>query len=131
MALAELKAHLIQESIAGKTYWLGTPQPPRNGPSVDIHLLPGFDEYLLGYRDRSAVLDPHYANRIVPGGNGIFYPTIVSDGQVVGTWKRIFKKGAVVITRQPFTGLSADEQSRFNAAAQRYGDFLGMPAVIE
>jgi len=131
IALAELKAHLIQESNDGKTYWMAAARSPSSTPSVDIHLLPGFDEYLLGYRDRSAVLDPQYANQIVPGGNGVFYPTIVSNGRVVGTWKRIFKKGAVVITQHPFTGLTVSEQAGFNAAAQRYGDFLGMPVVIE
>jgi len=56
------------------------------------HLLPGFDEYLLGYSDRSAVLDPADAQRICPGGNGMFSPTMVIDGHVTGTWKRTFKK---------------------------------------
>ena len=49
-------------------------------------LLPGFDEYLLGYADRDAVLAPEHAQRIVPGGNGVFRPTVVLDGQVVATW---------------------------------------------
>jgi hypothetical protein len=53
-----------------------------------VLLLPGFDELLLGYADRSAVLDPRHADRILPGGNGVFRPTVVSDGRVVGTWSR-------------------------------------------
>ncbi|WP_418608255.1 DNA glycosylase AlkZ-like family protein [Georgenia sp. SUBG003] len=40
-----------------------------------VHLLPAFDEMILGYRDRSATLPPEHADRIVPGGNGIFRPT--------------------------------------------------------
>jgi len=51
---------------------------------VGVLLLPGFDEFLLGSRDRSAQLDPAYADRIVPGGNGMVRPTIVSAGSVVG-----------------------------------------------
>lgn len=50
------------------------------------HLLPGFDEFLLGYQDRSAVLAPEDAPRIVPGGNGVFKPIVVEQGKVVGTW---------------------------------------------
>ncbi len=50
-------------------------------------LLPGFDEFVLGYGDRSAVLDPAFATRIVPGGNGMFRSTVVVDGRIVGTWR--------------------------------------------
>ncbi|NJR12578.1 winged helix DNA-binding domain-containing protein [bacterium] len=62
-----------------------------------------------GRTDRRAVLDPLYANRICPGGNGVFYPTIVSQGQVVGTWTRTLKKNSVLVSAQPFTALSEDE----------------------
>ncbi len=49
-------------------------------------LLPGFDEFMLGYADRSAALPREFADQIVPGGNGMFRPTVISDGAVVGTW---------------------------------------------
>ena len=52
-----------------------------------VLLLPGFDELLLGYADRSATLPAEFSDRIVPGGNGMFRPTVVSDGRVVGTWR--------------------------------------------
>src|SRR3954471_16217579 len=53
-----------------------------------LFLLPGFDEFVLGYGDRTAVLDPAFADRIVPGGNGMFRPTVVHGGRIVGTWRR-------------------------------------------
>lgn len=52
-----------------------------------VVLLPGFDEVILGYQDRSMTLDPAHADRIVPGGNGVFRPTVLVDGRVVATWK--------------------------------------------
>ena len=39
---------------------------------------------MLGYQDRSAPLRAEWAERIVPGNNGIFQPTIVVNGLVVG-----------------------------------------------
>jgi hypothetical protein len=48
--------------------------------------LPGFDELLLGYKDRSAALAPEHAQAVTPGKNGIFLRTVVSSGHVVGTW---------------------------------------------
>lgn len=50
--------------------------------------LAAFDEYLLGYADRSAVCDPRYADVVIPGGNGVFQPLLVLEGRVVGTWRR-------------------------------------------
>ncbi|TFV52724.1 winged helix DNA-binding domain-containing protein [Blastococcus sp. TF02A-35] len=52
-----------------------------------VRLLPGFDEFVLGYADRSAVLDPEFAERICPGRNGVFAPTVVAGGRVAGTWR--------------------------------------------
>ena len=128
--LAASSAQLQQITVAGQLYWMAQ-QPPACAPTPQsVYLLPGFDEYLLGYADRTAVLDPQYANHIVPGGNGVFYPTIVSNGQVVGTWQRTFKKGKVVMTPQPFTTLSAAETDAFAAAAQRFGEFLEMSVEI-
>lgn len=53
-----------------------------------VFLLPGFDEFMLGYLDRTTALPAEYATRVVPGGNGVFQPTVISAGRVVGTWKR-------------------------------------------
>jgi hypothetical protein len=69
----------------------------------DVLLLPGFDEYMLGYADRSAALPTEHADRIVPGGNGVFQPTVVSAGQVVGTWRAAGKAGRREVAAIPFT----------------------------
>lgn len=69
----------------------------------EIFLLPGFDEYLLGYQDRSAVVPTQFATQVVPGGNGIFLSTIISDGEVVGTWKRVGTGTKRALHATPFT----------------------------
>ena len=119
-------ADLTSEMIAGEKYWLrAAPAPlPENFPH-DFQLLPGFDEYLIGYADRGAVLPGEHVGKVVPGGNGIFQPVIVSAGQVVGTWKRTLKKDTVEITLLPFTRLSVPQETVL-AAAERYGRFLGL-----
>ena len=118
---------LVSEKIDGKEYWMADDAPDHaahDGSSV--HLLPAFDEFLLGYKDRGAVLDVEDAQRVVPGKNGIFFPTIVVGGRVVGTWKRKLKKNAVDITLSPFAHLD-DPGERATEAARSYGDFVGLP----
>jgi hypothetical protein len=68
-----------------------------------VFLLPGFDEYVLGYGDRSAILDAAFAGRIVPGGNGMFRPTVLSDGRIVGTWRWTGKGAKRAPAAEPFT----------------------------
>lgn len=51
-----------------------------------VVLVPGFDEWILGYADRSLVAGPEALRALVPGGNGVFKPAILNDGAVVGTW---------------------------------------------
>jgi hypothetical protein len=118
---------LVSEKIAGKEYWTtGDAQShaPRDGSSV--HLLPAFDEYLLGYKDRGAVLAVEDAQKIVPGMNGVFLPTIAVGGRVVGTWKRKLKKNSVDITLSPFAHLDGLDE-RATDAARSYSDFVGLP----
>ena len=128
--LAAAGKTLIQETIADRVYWMPCKAPEISHATPSVHLLPGFDEYLLGYRDRSPVLDPAHAQRICPGGNGVFSSTIVIDGKVTGTWNRTLKKGAVVIELAPFRPLTPAENNALSTAADRYGEFLGMPVVL-
>jgi hypothetical protein len=72
-----------------------------------VVLLPGFDEFVLGYRDRTTILAPEFAERIVPGNNGMFRPTVVLDGQIVGTWQWTGRGAKRTVTATPFTGFSS------------------------
>jgi hypothetical protein len=90
----------------------------------DVLLLPGFDEYLLGYKDRSAMLSANRVNDIVPGGNGVFKPTIVADGRVIGTWKRTIKSRHVDIQAFPFEPFTKRQHVAFTQAARTYADYL-------
>lgn len=121
---------LTHATIGDRVYWLPreTPAPSSSAPAV--HLLPGFDEYVLGYRDRRAVLDPVHAPRVCPGSSGMFHPTLVIDGQVTGVWQRTLKKAAVVIEVAPFRPLTPAENQALSAAAERYGAFLGRAVAL-
>jgi Winged helix DNA-binding domain len=115
-----IKSEFVGELVDGQTYWMADSTAKTHD---SVYLLPGFDEYMLGYKDRGVVLDADYADRICPGGNGVFYPTIVSRGRVVGTWKRAFKKGKVMVTPSPFPG---HEIGDFEAAAATFAAFVGL-----
>ncbi|HEX8763093.1 MAG TPA: winged helix DNA-binding domain-containing protein [Candidatus Saccharimonadales bacterium] len=112
-----------------KEYWLSQEVATHARPPKGLHLLPGFDEFLLGYKDRTAVLDPAHAGLIVPGNNGVFRPMIVMDGRVVGTWKRTIKRTAVEVEFALFPECSAPRPALLRAA-QVYAAFLDLPLKV-
>ncbi|GAA2247958.1 winged helix DNA-binding domain-containing protein [Herbiconiux moechotypicola] len=105
------------------------PAPPRS--ATGHHALPGFDEYLLGYQSRSPALAPEFAERIVPGGNGVFLPMLVSRGRIVGTWKRRTGATAVTVTLEPFESLSGTARAGFERSLRRYARFLGLELRLD
>jgi hypothetical protein len=92
-------------------------------------LLPNYDEYISAYKDHSAILDAshtkHFENR-----NNDFFHFLVIDGQIVGTWKRRFKKDTAFIDISPFIPLNDAQYDGIAAAAKRFSSFLGKSITV-
>lgn len=116
---------LVSEVLDSKTYWFTAASARKASRSV--HLLPPFDEYTVAYKDRSAVLSAERSSR-ADSGHGIFFPSLVVDGKIAGTWSRTLKKQSVVIRPKLFGKLNARDMRAFDVAAGKYAEFLGMPA---
>lgn len=125
-----VKSQLIREVVDGQTYWLADTTPFVKDKSPTAYLLPNYDEYGIGYADRSAVLEASRTHELDPQRSVYFGHGIIIDGQLAGAWKRMFSKGAVVITPDTFVKLTNAESDAFAAAADRYGAFLSMPVVL-
>ena len=126
--LESLKSQLVHKTIDGQIYWHALSSMPSE-KSQNTYLLPGFDEYLLSYKDRSLIMDTGYMKTLTPT-NGMLPPTIVMNGKVIGTWKRTIKKSCVTIELNHFSTLTAIESKTIAAAAKCYGEYLGMDVTI-
>lgn len=113
--------------ISGVTYWLDP--ATRESSEEALYLLPGFDEYILGYRDRSAALAPEYNSRII-SKNAVFPATIVQNGQVVGTWRRTLKAKKVIMQATAFTSFSQNTRQLIAEKAIVFGQFTGLPVEL-
>lgn len=127
IGLEAVKGDLTEVKIGGKSYWTKhvTPTDRR-----DVFLLPGFDEYLLGYKDRSAVLDLEHSAKVAPGFNGVFTPTIVMDGKVEGLWKREIKRSQILVNVTPFISFTNEQKQAIYASFKRYEEFMGLPVTV-
>jgi hypothetical protein len=95
-----------------------------------VLLLPAFDEFLIAYADRSAVIrDLHRAHAFT--SNGIFRPVVVAGGQVCGTWKRTVKNHKAVIEPNLLEKLTGKQLEMLHQAGIRFALFLGKEAEIK
>jgi hypothetical protein len=118
-----VRHEFVSETVAGAEYLM--PQPTASAHASGVFLLPGFDEYVLGYKDRSAVIHIDHAQKVVPGNNGMFLATIVSNGAIVGTWKKTVRKSSIAVVPSYFEAFSAAETQELQKVAVRYGHFMG------
>ena len=119
MDLAQTR--LVREKVGDTEYWMSPESTSPGEAPRALYLLPGFDEYVLGYADRKIVLDAVAAERIVPG-SGVFRPAIVADGRVVGTWRLGNRtRGASVVDM--FSQLDAATSDALSRALRDYDDY--------
>ncbi|WP_062077148.1 winged helix DNA-binding domain-containing protein [Demequina globuliformis] len=99
-------------------------------PPPEWDVLPGFDEYMLGYGDRSAMVSAADFARVVPGNNGVFRATVVRRGEVVGTWTTSKRARNMVVSVEPLRRLGARDRRDAEHAFTVYGTFVGRPLEV-
>jgi hypothetical protein len=93
---------IVPVTVEGAPAWIADDAFEHRGPEGDgfagdeigtrrepgrVSLVPGFDEWVLSYADRSLIASPAMLAALVPGGNGLFRPAVLVDGVAVGTWR--------------------------------------------
>jgi len=130
--LQAVQSEFVLETIDGQTYWTPVrhcvlnliqdlPQSHRNRRNISLHLLPAFDEYIVGYKDRTAAITSENHTKAI-SNNGVFRPVIVKDGRVIGLWKKA-TSGKKIITVSPFEPVDNATHQLIDAAAEKFRAF--------
>jgi hypothetical protein len=126
--LEAVGGELRQEVIEGQMYWFTNDTLPPRDPSPTAYLISIYDEYTIGYKDRSAIGEREHGERLMAMGNAL-QSVIVIDGQIVGTWRRTISKQEVTVELNPFRVLTSTEDAAIAVAIEQYGRFLGLVAI--
>jgi hypothetical protein len=90
-AVSAARPHLAAMTADGVEYLLSPDTPDQladcRREAAGVLALPGFDEMIFGYRDRSATLPADRVDRVFPHRNGVPACTIVVKGQVAAIWR--------------------------------------------
>jgi hypothetical protein len=123
------KSELASQIIDGKTYWFVESNALPTKTKNSLHLLPAFDEFLVGYKDRTASL-PVAKTRDVITVNGIFKPVVVVNGKVEGFWKREINKGITRLSLDLFDPSYRLQKKTLGLALSKYSGFLNTKAEV-
>jgi hypothetical protein len=116
---------LREVRVEGARGWALRRSARRSAAGV-VRLLPAWDTYLLGYRDRDFIASGERWRRITPGG-GMYYPAIVRDGVAIGTWSIRGNRDGPEITSEPFERLEPGTQAEIDAEITDVRRFEGVP----
>jgi Winged helix DNA-binding domain len=101
---------------------------PREARPDSVRLLPAFDEFLLGWRDREFIAPPQGWAQINRGG-GWLRPVVLVDGRAVGIWDSERTGKRLRVTLRPWGRVSSAVRADVDEEARRLGRFLDAPAV--
>jgi hypothetical protein len=122
--------HLEHESIEGRSYWFPAEQRRVRISAPLVHLLPNFDEYFIGLKDRSALAARLKSSGAKPKATLLAGYFLAVNGQMVGGWRRTFVGRTVVVEPKPLIRLSETERRAVGVAARKLGRFLELPVEI-
>jgi hypothetical protein len=137
LAVAEIKtglalvgSQLQRQAVDDVTYYFAAGPPASRPPSPTVHLLQGYDEYIVGYSESKYVLDVAGAARWTAQDRPTFNLVVLLDSQVAGFWKRTITRDSVLIHAALTRAFDAAELVALDAAARRHADFLGVRNAV-
>jgi hypothetical protein len=111
--------------LGDQVYWESASAEPSRAPRADAWLLPNYDEYMVGYADRSVLVNGDRTLLTRASTSWLLTNALVVDGFVVGTWRRSQNRAGVGVELAPFKPLTKAQQGRLDAARARLERFVG------
>ena len=117
-------------ALLAKVEPLSAPPALQRAPDAN-YLLPNYDEYLIAYKDRGAVIDPERARNLGVFTSREFPHHVVLDGRVAGSWRRTITTTTLKVEVSPYRQLSTEQRQALTAQTARYGRFLALSHDVE
>jgi len=123
----------VESRVVGdETYWRATgARRPRRRPAPRVHLLPSYDEYVIGYRDHAPIMDAAHAATLGVRGGLVGASVVIVDGCVAGSWRRTLRRAGVAIEVKLLLPLDDAARAALARETERYGRFLSLPARLD
>lgn len=126
-----VSSRLERELLDGTTFWWAAADSAPDPTAPAVHLLQGYDEYIMGYSESKYVLDIFGVGRLGFQDRASFNAVVILDGQVAGMWRRTPRKDGLLIQVALHVTFNAAQTRALHLAADKHAAFLGLNAVVE
>ena len=121
---------LVSVDVEGRHAWLVAEEEPV-AASPSVRLLPEYDVYVMGFREREQLVPPPVREQVAAHGKGRYEgpagtPFLVVDGVCAGIWSRKKTAKRIDLAVEPARKLTRSERAGLEAEAERIGTFLGL-----
>lgn len=123
LALELNKSQLSGFTFEEREYWMAEPAADLAEEPAAALLVPAFDEILISYKDRQAMLDGEYISRAI-SSNGIFRPVILVNGMVAGLWKKSANGTGLSLETEFFGKKGVPKKKELDRAFQDFLNFM-------
>lgn len=130
-----LGGELATVEVDGRAAWVlvGDTAFPSQSP-VGVRVLPEYDAYVLGFRERDELV-PDRVKELIARGRGRYEgvtgsQVLLVDGIVAGTWSRRKRGRRIELEVTPAQRLTRAQRAELTAEAQRIGGFLALEPVL-
>lgn len=120
-ALEMVKRNFVSEKLNDRTFWMRNDIQTSQTPFSALLLAP-FDEFVVSYKDRSELIEKTHYSKVMTK-NGIFSPTIMLDGKIIGSWKKTVQKNKPKIELSIFEKTSSKILKLFDSEIERVETF--------
>ena len=126
LTIGEIKKGLIdiqerkEEELNEKGGYFYSNNLIEEGFELGNYLLPRYDEYFNGYKDKTPFL-PNYTNR---QANELNYNPILERGQIIGKWTKKITKNNVQVNYEYFKAVDNEVTESIMNKASAYATFL-------
>jgi hypothetical protein len=132
-----LANELEEVDVEGACLWIASGASETEPATADdsVRLLPQYDCYVIGSRQRSRFIPEPARKRISAYGRGRFegavaVPLLAINGVIAGMWKRAPRAGGQLVTVEPFTRLTKAHRRQLEVEVERLGRFYGTDAAL-
>jgi hypothetical protein len=123
-AAAMLGSNFIKQRMGDEEYIVSTAPITKISPARSSFLMPDYDEYGMGYKDRSALQSQNTKDPRKVSIGAKYNRFIVINGVIEGTWNRVVTKQAVEVQPFPYNKLSSANERLMQSVIKRYKTFM-------
>lgn len=122
-AIRQIEPELVKDRFATEELFVHRSCNDTQLADQVVRFLPSYDEYLISYKNRTAVLDLKHHSKAF-NNFGIFYPVIMYNGRVVGNWKKKTTKDKFKIETSFFEKNTKIDMKLLKEAEDNYLHYL-------